>query len=1121
MVETPRAATGQYRPGGMSTIDTMIPETVRQALDDPSYASLLAAGAPVLVAEGSPFGMIWASEGALALFGASNAEALTPRLLASADPGAKRLVELSRSLLPGAAARMERLRFFLDGHAQMITFLCRRPSGANTPLVAAALGVRPKLPAPSATISNIAPRPAIDRELLSPATSQQVESTEPAAVEPEANAGKPRSLADVVANLGAGQPAPSRLRFTWLTDAEGRLTQISDSFASLLGATPGDLIGLTAAELNQRISNDAVNALATAVEERKTFSGLELLCRLGQSGRAAPIVFGGSPALDRDRTFAGMRGFGVAHLDRATEIEAAEPAQAGPASNSDVDDIETETPTEAGPVEAAETAPAANSNDNVAVDEENSVSASEAPEPEDVDEQTLETGASAENHAAIADEADTEFEAASADAIHQESALAGQPEVTETERTPEPSLGGNVVPLRPRIPSRSAAPTMLDPEPELPLTAPPAPIDRPDLRLETPVVIADPPAASNLEPTPSAMRETPASAADAAGFALSQSERNAFREIAKALGARVRDESEIKAEQTRAESVETPAESVKPTPVEAKRRETEEGLARIRDLLQISTPEEAEHAAPSEIETMTALPLSAPAHSELTPVAAVASGGLSANAEALFDRLPYGLLVSRGGTPIYANRCLRDLLGYEDVDALHDAGGLDRLFRGREPDALTRESDGGAIPVVTADNQIAPLEVRMQTLEWDNEPASLITFRRTSEPEATQKLKGLELELRQRDAERRELHAILDTATDGVLTLDNAGRILGLNRSAEALFGYEQNEIAGESITALLAQESHSAALEYFNGLKTSGVASVMNDGREVIGRARQGGAIPMFMTIGRLASGDSSKFCAVLRDITSWKRAERELKEARRDAERASALKSDFLAKISHEIRTPLNAILGFAEVIMEERFGPVGNERYKDYLKDIHSSGTHVMSLVNDLLDLSKIEAGKVDLNFGAVDANRIITECVSLLQTQAHTERVIVRLALAPRLPNVVADERSMKQIVLNLLSNALKFNEPGGQVIISTALTDSGSAVIRIKDTGIGMTDADVETALEPFRQIATSRQTTGTGLGLPLTKALVEANRATFSIRSKKKEGTLVEVTFPPTRVLAE
>jgi signal transduction histidine kinase len=205
----------------------------------------------------------------------------------------------------------------------------------------------------------------------------------------------------------------------------------------------------------------------------------------------------------------------------------------------------------------------------------------------------------------------------------------------------------------------------------------------------------------------------------------------------------------------------------------------------------------------------------------------------------------------------------------------------------------------------------------------------------------------------------------------------------------------------------------------------------------------------------------------------------------------------------------------------MMEEQLGPLGNERYRDYLKDIHSSGGHVMSLVNDLLDLSKIEAGRLDLSFSSVDANRIISECVSIMQPQAQRERVILRLSLAAKLPNLVADERSLRQIVLNILSNAVKFNQPGGQVIVSTALTETGDAVLRVRDTGIGMSEREVETALEPFRQIQTSRQTTGTGLGLPLTKAMVEANRAAFVIRSRKGEGTLVEVSFPATRVLAE
>ena len=207
------------------------------------------------------------------------------------------------------------------------------------------------------------------------------------------------------------------------------------------------------------------------------------------------------------------------------------------------------------------------------------------------------------------------------------------------------------------------------------------------------------------------------------------------------------------------------------------------------------------------------------------------------------------------------------------------------------------------------------------------------------------------------------------------------------------------------------------------------------------------------------------------MRAISSREReTERRLVAAREAAEAASAAKTDFLAQVSHEIRTPLHAILGFAEVMLEERFGPVGNERYKDYLKDIHASGSHVMSLADDLLDLSKIEAGKLELAFASVDANSVIRECVSLMQPQAARERVIMRVSLHDRLPRVMVDERSLKQIMLNLMSNAVKFNEPGGQVIVSTAVDAAGQAVIRVRDTGVGMNENEVGLALTPFSQV---------------------------------------------------
>ncbi|HET6377755.1 MAG TPA: PAS domain-containing sensor histidine kinase [Methylocella sp.] len=384
--------------------------------------------------------------------------------------------------------------------------------------------------------------------------------------------------------------------------------------------------------------------------------------------------------------------------------------------------------------------------------------------------------------------------------------------------------------------------------------------------------------------------------------------------------------------------------------------------------------------------------------------------------------------------------------------------------------------------------------------------------------------KDLELELRRQKAEFRELSAILDTAMDGVAVLDSQGRILSLNRSGEALFGYDRDEVSGQAFTCLFAAESRASALDYFNGLKSGDARSLLNQGCEVLGLTRRGGIIPVFMTLGGIgAASDPSeaRFCALLRDLTHWKKVERELEEARREAERASAMKSDFLARVSHEIRTPLNAILGFAEVMTGERFGPIGNERYKTYLRDIHACGTLVMSLVNDLLDLAKIEAGKMEFCFASIDVNRIVSECVAIMQPQASQESVTLRLSLSPALPNVLADERSLRQIVLNLVSNAVKFNRPGGQVLVSTALADSGSAVIRFRDTGVGIAEADIGLAFEPFRRLSPSAASRGTGLGLPLTKALAEANHASLTLKSRENEGTLVEVAFPPARILAE
>lgn len=369
-----------------------------------------------------------------------------------------------------------------------------------------------------------------------------------------------------------------------------------------------------------------------------------------------------------------------------------------------------------------------------------------------------------------------------------------------------------------------------------------------------------------------------------------------------------------------------------------------------------------------------------------------------------------------------------------------------------------------------------------------------------------------------------ELQTILDTATDGILILDSEGHILNMNHPAEALFNRALTELEGENLLDLLAPESQEAALTYLQRYKADPLARVLNDGCEVLGLSHQGGKVPLYMTLGSLGGeipGDI--LCAVLRDITQWKNAEAELTDAKKRAEVISEHKSDFLAKISHEIRTPLNAIIGFSEVMLEERFGPIGSERYKQYLGDIHSSGGYLLSLVNDLLDLSKIESGKLDLVFAPVYLNDLVLQTITLLQPQANRNGIILRSSLQAT-PPVVADARSIRQIMLNLLSNAVRFTPEGGQIIISTGSTKQNEVSLRVRDTGIGMQHDEIALALEPFRQIGSDQNRArgdGTGLGLPISKALAEANHASFNIESEPEKGTLISVIFPASRVLAE
>ncbi|MBN9043326.1 MAG: hypothetical protein BGP05_11170 [Rhizobiales bacterium 62-47] len=488
----------------------------------------------------------------------------------------------------------------------------------------------------------------------------------------------------------------------------------------------------------------------------------------------------------------------------------------------------------------------------------------------------------------------------------------------------------------------------------------------------------------------------------------------------------------------------------------------------------------------------------------------IAARGDSGRDAALLDLIPAGVLIYRLEQLLYANPAFVARIGYDSVQALRAAGGLDAIYIAPKSDAA-QTADASGTPVIISARDVT-FDARLFTIEWDGATALALIVNDTAATAPAREAPvvatpGIGL------ANAEELGAILDTTADGVVMFDGEGRINACNRSAEALFGYDGGDMVQLHLSDLFAPESQRGVQESLAALHSNSVASLLDQGREALGRERSGGFIPLSVTIGRTGA-NSTNFFAVFRDLTQSKKSEAELLQARRHSERGATAKADVLARVSHEIRTPLNAIIGFADVMIDERFGAIGNERYAEYLKDIRASGERVIAIVDEMLDLTRIETGKLELTFASQNLNDLVEQCVAVLQPRANRERIIIRTSLAHTLPSVVADARALRQIVLNLIGSSIHLANAGGQVIVSSALSDSGDVVFRVRDTGHGLNDSELAAALEPFGTQQTPERTLDhSGMSLSLAKALVEANRARFQIKSAPQSGTLIEVTF--------
>ncbi len=374
---------------------------------------------------------------------------------------------------------------------------------------------------------------------------------------------------------------------------------------------------------------------------------------------------------------------------------------------------------------------------------------------------------------------------------------------------------------------------------------------------------------------------------------------------------------------------------------------------------------------------------------------------------------------------------------------------------------------------------------------------------------------------RERDDAISLLTSIFDASEVGIIVTDHNRRIVRVNDAFVRTYGWTRDKVIGDDIVNLSTidevdriRSSHDEYIQ--DGKRTTGEMKILR---------RDGSVANVLYTTAMLELSQRRRFLVTtIMDITVRKQMEISLRLSKEQADAANHAKSTFLANMSHELRTPLNAIIGFSQMMDQEMFGPLGHTKYAEYIRDIHFSARHLLDIINEVLDMSKIEAGRVELDESDVDIVDVIDNVVRLMAARSVDRQLQFNVQVPPSFPKLYADQRLIMQILINLVSNAVKFSKPKGVVEISAQLLPDEDMQLIVRDYGVGIPKDKIKEALEPFGQIheavLATQEHQGTGLGLPLARAMTELHGGNLVIDSDVDQGTTVYITFPARRVLA-